>query len=221
MKRLIIVAMVIFTLALPVFADITPGEWTNTGNISGEGNGASLKATFTINKESIADQVTIGFTSSELNDSFSVSQEVENILTNGVTLKDADGDGKATTEEQTINVFWQVTSANTIDVSLYLDEPMKKTDGSEYLGWNIYDAPVDSGTLGNPLISIATPEDNSSVSKSKVAKDLEIGHKPTEKPSVAGYKSIVIGTEDYRNKPTGTYEGYVYVEVSAESGGEV
>lgn len=230
MKKIIIALLILVSVSSSVFAAVSVGSWSTqtNGNVVGSDSAASLKAAFTINKDSIADQVTIGFTSSDLSSGIDVADNIENILSEGVVLSDNDGDGRASNEGKTVNVFWQVTSANKLDVSLYLNGPMSATinsgesggDETEYLGWAIYAAPVSNIASDSSLISFSAPNEGSPTLEKK-SYDLGIGHDPTVKPSVAGYKSITIATDDYRNKPTGTYEGYVYVEVAAEEGGTI
>ena len=108
MKKLIIALMILVSVSSSVFAAVSVGSWSTqtNGNVVGSDSAASLKAAFTINKDSIADQVTIGFTSSDLSSGIDVADNIENILSEGVVLSDNDGDGRASNEGKTVNVFF-------------------------------------------------------------------------------------------------------------------
>lgn len=216
MKKFFSVLVLVLLISFPLLAVDTNGVWTNTTgtlNSTGEGQNALLKATFTIDKATVGDQVVVGFTSQDLSSSdFDVLTSINSNITGGVTLSDSDKDGIA---ESTgiINAYAQITSFNNLTVTLSIKEKMQAFSGDEpstlvdSLGWH-----VKSGEDFDLHI------DDSDATEDSTTTYLLLEHEPTaSKVSSAKYAGLTIVTDNYRDKKPGTYTGTVYVTVTADA----
>lgn len=216
-KRILFTVLVVMMVLTHVYASLSDGVWENTDNApitnDSENQAAKLDVSFDM-KQAVKDSVRIGFTGDELDQTFSVESEKPAVKTSA-TLVDSNGDGKATNgeseENKTINVYYQITSTNTLYVSLKMDGPLTYSPtegGPSYIGWS------------------ATWDSNKSVSRKDsetTGSDIELlySHTPnaSENPSAvsAGYETLTISTDSYSGKPTGKYEGAITVFISTES----
>lgn len=198
-----------------VYASLSDGVWENTDNApitnDSENQAAKLDVSFDM-KQAVKDSVRIGFTGDSLTQLFSVESPNPTVKTSA-TLVDSDGDGKATNGEsdEEINVYYQITSTQTLYVSLKMDGPLTYSPvGGEpsYIGWS---ATWDSNKSVSRKDSETTGSDS----------ELLYSHTPkaSENPSAvsAGYETLTISTDSYSGKPTGKYEGAITVFISTES----
>ena len=215
MKKFFSVLVLVLLISFPLLAVDTNGVWTNTTgtlNSTGEGQNALLKATFTIDKATVGDQVVVGFTSQDLSSSdFDVLTPIDSNITSGVTLSDLDKDGIAESTG-TINAYAQITSFNNLTVTLSIKEKMQAYSGDEpsslvdSLGWHVksgedFDLHIDDSD---------TTEDSTTYTL--------LDHEPTaSNVSSAEYAGLTIVTDNYRDKKPGTYTGTVYVTVTADA----
>ena len=216
MKKVISVLVLGLLIAFPLLAD---GSWTNVGAdgttspilTDGTNQKAQLTASFDI-KNDINDQVEVGFTSADLSSNFSIATEIEDntILKDAVALKDTDGDGIATSKEGnpnlSITAYAKVTSNNKINVTLSIDSPMK-TSSNDYLGWKV--------TMGGTDLELTDTQTNDASASQPL-----LNHVPNEsKISAVASQVLTISTHDYREKKPGTYEGNIYITVTADATG--
>lgn len=216
-KRFLFTVLVVMMVLTHVYASVSDGVWENTDNASitndSENQAAKLDVSFDMT-QAVKDSVRIGFTGDKLDQTFSVESKKPTVKTSA-TLVDSNGDGKATngeSEEDTlINVYYQITSTQTLYVSLKMDGPLtySPVEGEpSYIGWS---ATWDSNKSVSRKDSETTGSDS----------ELLYSHTPnaSENPSAvsAGYETLTISTDSYSGKPTGKYEGAITVFISTES----
>ena len=209
MKKISVLLLILSFMVIPLSAALQEGtgSWTNKEEITNNDTNqrATLLATFAMTGETIPDSVKIGFTDSI--EGFSLDKEIETIK-KSVTISDKNKDGIASNgiadSNDTVNVFYQITSTKELEVYLSIDAPLSAGgEPATYLGWSVT---WDEG------MSISRKETDLSGPDSELIGE----HNPsTDKVGSAGIKALTIATENYENKKMGTYEGYITVSVKS------
>lgn len=191
------------------------GFWTNEGENTTSGE-ASILATFDM--KGIKDTVNIGF-AKDLEKDFPDGITVESEITpvKAIELKDSDANGEATYEDGTLYLYYQTISKTPLTLTVSITSPLvAEEDATQKLGWDV--------RFPDNELSTMTLHANDDGSKGWEIPLNDNVSGENGKVGSAGSVELNITTsndedDSYLIKPEGLYYGYIYLEITADGGG--
>ena len=215
MKRLLSVMIVLLFGGIMIFAaegtDPT-GSWSNTLGTALTSGSATMNVTFNLagseggegSQDTDNEQIKIGFASKAVDD---ITENVTHVTT--VALKTSDGVGVLSADTY---IFWQISSANPMTITLTWPEMMTGTTEGNTLAWDVTttlpaSSSVDDGTAVTAEASGTT---------GAVVLDRSSEKLSTFKFGTVGSQKLTIETASLDNAAIDTYTGTLTLTVSAE-----
>ena len=213
MKRFLFFFLILI-LSFSVFAESSA---TLEGTETSDSASVPVTLDLTDSDDSGFGKVVIGFSSNAVSN-------YDDIRTNlgSYSLKLNNSTGQATNNDDgELHVFYQIQSAQQLNVTLYAESPLKNNSNEIYFDVTGTEDGVDGQerkTFVNGITEKAAKEETPEGFGTAKSGAFVIQHNPSIRVGNVGSYNLTILTEDYRSKPMGTYTTNLIVKVEVESG---
>lgn len=213
MKRFLFFFLILI-LSFSVFAESSA---TLEGTETSDSASVPVTLDLTDSDDSGFGKVVIGFSSNAVSN-------YEDITTNlgSYSLKLNNSTGQATNNDDgELHVFYQIQSAQQLNVTLYAESPLKNNSNEIYFDVTGTEDGVDGQerkTFVNGITEKAAKEETPEGFGTAKSGAFVIQHDPSIRVGNVGSYNLTILTEDYRSKPMGTYTTNLIVKVEVDSG---
>lgn len=212
MKRFLFFFLILI-LSFSVFAESSA---TLEGTETSDSASVPVTLDLTDSDDSGFGKVVIGF-------SLNAVSNYDDITTNlgSYSLKLNNSTGQATNNDDELHVFYQIQSAQQLNVTLYAESPLKNNSNEIYFDVTGTEDGVDGQerkTFVNGITEKAAKEETPEGFGTAKSGAFVIQHNPSIRVGNVGSYNLTILTEDYRSKPMGTYTTNLIVKVEVDSG---
>lgn len=212
MKRFLFFFLILI-LSFSVFAESSA---TLEGTETSDSASVPVTLDLTDSDDSGFGKVVIGFFSNAVSN-------YDDITTNlgSYSLKLDNSTGQATNNDDgELHVFYQIQSAQKLNVTLYAEDPLKNGNYEIYFDvTGTKDGAMEQEeTFVNGITENAAKEESPEGFGSAKSGALVIQHDPSDRVGNVGSYDLTILTEDYRSKPMGMYTTNLIVKVEVDSG---
>lgn len=213
MKRFLFFFLILI-LSFSVFAESSA---TLEGTETSDSASVPVTLDLTDSDDSGFGKVVIGFSSNAVSN-------YDDITTNlgSYSLKLNNSTGQATNNDDgELHVFYQIQSAQKLNVTLYAESPLKNNGNEIYFdvtGSEDGAEGQERKTFVNGITENAAKEETPEGFGTAKSGAFVIQHAPSIRVGNVGSYNLTILTEDYRSKPMGTYTTNLIVKVEVDSG---